>query len=43
MGPLSEAEYKELLQHSELNQKYKDAVNPQSAFEILEQRMVIPG
>jgi uncharacterized protein len=41
MGPLSEHEYKELLQHSELNRKYKDAVNPQSAFEMLEQRMVV--
>jgi uncharacterized protein len=41
MGPLSEDEYKALLQHSELNQKYKDAVNPQSAFEILEERMVV--
>jgi len=39
MGPLSEDEYKNLLQHSDLNRKYKDAVNPQSAFEMLEQRM----
>ena len=41
MGPLSEDEYKNLLQHSELNQKYKDPVNPQSAFEMLEQRMAV--
>ena len=41
MGPLSEDEYKKLLQHSELNQKYKDPVNPQSAFEMLEQRMAV--
>ena len=39
MGPLSEREYKQLLEDSDLYDKYKDAVNPQSAFEILEERM----
>src|SRR6187549_2235298 len=39
MGPLSESEYKQLLQDSDLYRKYKDAVNPQSAFEILDKRM----
>src|SRR5687768_1234955 len=39
MGPLGEMEYEEVLKHSELNKKYKDPVNPQSAFEMLEQRM----
>lgn len=39
MGPLSKDAYDELLQNSDLNRKYKDAVNPQSAFELLEQRM----
>jgi DNA helicase HerA-like ATPase len=39
MGPLDEAEYKNHLQESDLNKKYKDPVNPQSAFEMLEQRI----
>ena len=39
MGPLTEDEYKKLLENSDLNRKYKDPVNPQSAFEILEQRI----
>ncbi|HEX6223049.1 MAG TPA: helicase HerA-like domain-containing protein, partial [Chryseolinea sp.] len=41
MGPLDEGEYKNILEHSDLNRKYKDAVNPQSAFEMLEQRIAI--
>ncbi len=41
MGPLSESEYQQLLQHSDLNRKYKDPVNPQSAFELLEERMKV--
>jgi hypothetical protein len=43
MGPLSETEYQELLQHSDLNRKYKDPVNPQSAYELLEERMKLQG
>jgi uncharacterized protein len=39
MGPLPPTEYRNLLDHSELNQKYKDAVDPESAFEILGERM----
>jgi DNA helicase HerA-like ATPase len=39
MGPLSPAEYEQVLAQSDLYRKYKDAVNPQSAFEVLEQRM----
>ena len=39
MGPLGEDEYKKLLENSDLNKKYKDPVNPQSAFEMLEQRI----
>ena len=39
MGPLSTEAYQQLLNNSDLNRKYKDAVNPQSAFELLEQRM----
>lgn len=39
MGPLSKEDYEQLLQSSDLYKKYKDPVNPQSAFEILEQRM----
>ncbi len=39
MGPLSKEEYEQLLQGSDLYKKYKDPVNPQSAYEILEQRI----
>jgi uncharacterized protein len=39
MGPLSSIEYQELLSQSEMNTKYKDAVDPESAFEILSERM----
>jgi hypothetical protein len=39
MGPVSEREYDALLTDSDLYKKYKDAVDPQSAFEILESRM----
>jgi uncharacterized protein len=39
MGPLSKDEYVKLMEDSNIYRKYKDAVNPQSAFEILEQRM----
>jgi uncharacterized protein len=39
MGPLSESEYKSHLESSSFYQKYKETVNPQSAFEILSERM----
>jgi hypothetical protein len=39
MGPLSEQEYSTLLNSSDFYKKYKDAVDPQSAFEILSERM----
>lgn len=39
MGPLSESEYKSQLEASDLNKKYKETVDPQSAFEILSERL----
>jgi uncharacterized protein len=39
MGPLSSAEYQQTLEQSDGYRKYKDAVDPQSAFEILGARM----
>ncbi|MBL0740889.1 helicase HerA-like domain-containing protein [Chryseolinea lacunae] len=39
MGPLGESEYKSHLSSSDMYKKYKDAVDPQSAFEMLEGRM----
>ncbi|HEX8041629.1 MAG TPA: helicase HerA-like domain-containing protein [Chryseosolibacter sp.] len=39
MGPLGQQEYDDLLKGSEMYAKYKDAVDPQSAFEILGERM----
>ena len=39
MGPVSEPEYQNLLSSSDLYRKYKDAVDPQSAFELLNERM----
>jgi hypothetical protein len=39
MKPLSEQEYKDVLDNSEVYKKYKDAVDPQSAFEILGERI----
>jgi uncharacterized protein len=39
MGPLSDTEYNQLLSGSEMHAKYKENVNPQSAFEILSERM----
>jgi hypothetical protein len=39
MGPLSTDEYKQVLADSDLYTKYKDPVDPQSAFEILDERM----
>jgi DNA helicase HerA-like ATPase len=39
MGPLAENEYKTLLKNSEIYRKYGEMVNPESAFEMLEERM----
>lgn len=40
MGPLSEAEYKNLLDNSDMYKKYKETVDPKSAYEMLGERMV---
>lgn len=39
MGPLPESDYKSLYQGSDLYRKYKENVDPQSAFEILNDRI----
>lgn len=39
MGPLSDGEYKAQLESSDLYKKYKETVDPQSAFEMLDSRM----
>lgn len=39
MGPLSPQEYQQTLQQSEMYEKYEKTVDPQSAFEILNERM----
>jgi DNA helicase HerA-like ATPase len=39
MGPVSEGEYQKLLDDSDNYRKYKDAIDPQSAFETLDARM----
>jgi uncharacterized protein len=39
MGPLSSNEYQDVLNQSDNYKKYKDAVDPRSAFEILSDRM----
>jgi len=39
MGPLTPAEYEEHLNASDMYKKYKDAVDPESAFEMLGERM----
>ena len=39
MGPLNGSEYQSHLDHSDLNKKYKETVDPRSAFEILGERM----
>lgn len=39
MGPLSEAEYKALLESSDMYKKYKDTVDPESAFEMLSEKV----
>jgi DNA helicase HerA-like ATPase len=39
MGPVTDSEYQKLLQASEFYRKYKDAVDPESAFELLDAKM----
>jgi len=39
MGPLADNEYREMLDTSDLYKKYQESVDPQSAFEILGERM----
>ncbi|HOX83290.1 MAG TPA: DUF853 family protein [Chryseolinea sp.] len=39
MGPLDEGDYKQLLNSSDFYKKYKDAVDPKSAFELLNDRI----
>jgi DNA helicase HerA-like ATPase len=39
MGPLTSAEYQQLLEQSEMYEKYKEEVDPQSAFELLDERI----
>jgi DNA helicase HerA-like ATPase len=40
MGPLSDAAYQKQLESSALYQKYQEAINPVSAFEILSERLL---
>lgn len=39
MGPLTPQEYQAQLEGSDLNKKYKETVDPRSAFEMLEEKM----
>jgi hypothetical protein len=39
MGPLPDSEYKNIMEGSDLYKKYKETVDPQSAFEILNERI----
>lgn len=39
MGPLSNQEYQAQLDHSEFYKKYKDSIDPKSAFEMLEEKI----
>jgi uncharacterized protein len=39
MGPLTQDEYQQQLESSDLNKKYKQIVDPRSAFEILNERI----
>lgn len=39
MGPLTEEEYKQQLESSDLNKKYRETIDPHSAFEILNERI----
>lgn len=40
MGPLAEQEYQSQLQGSDFYKKYKETVDPESAFEMLEEKMI---
>ena len=39
MGPLTESEYQAQLANSEMYRKYKDTIDPESAYEILNERV----
>ena len=39
MGPLADGEYKAQLESSDMYKKYKETIDPQSAFEMLDSRM----
>lgn len=39
MGPLDQVDYKKLLDNSDLNKKYQEAVDPESAYEMLTEKM----
>lgn len=39
MGPLDAKEYQQVIDSSDLNQKYKEAIDPESAYEILSRRI----
>lgn len=39
MGPLPESDYMAHIKSSEMNEKYGEAINPESAYEILNERM----
>jgi uncharacterized protein len=41
MGPLAESEYQQHLDQSDLFKKYKDVVDPRSAFEMLDEKMQV--
>jgi uncharacterized protein len=41
MGPLSESEYKAQLDGSDMYKKYKETVDPDSAFEMLNERLQV--
>jgi hypothetical protein len=40
MGPLTQQEYQALLDASDICRKYKEAIDPKSAFEILSERVL---
>jgi hypothetical protein len=39
MGPLNDSEYQQQLDQSDLYKKYKETVDPRSAFEMLDEKM----
>ena len=39
MGPMPDQQYMEVVQSSDLNSKYKETVNPESAYEILNKKL----